>query len=72
MDGPVPESNLEIVGLRSTAQMYYETAQRKGLSISSAVQASSLWKAQEHLAIVSTGQDVGRQDGGLGRRGTRR
>ncbi|HHN1485775.1 TPA: hypothetical protein ACRNDU_005049 [Pseudomonas aeruginosa] len=33
MYGPVLEPNLEIVGLRSAAQMYYETVQRKGLSI---------------------------------------
>ncbi|AGZ37927.1 TPA: hypothetical protein ACNV18_000170 [Pseudomonas putida] len=58
IDGPVPESNLEIVGLRSTAQMYYETAQRKGLSILQLCKRIA-WKAQEHLAIVSTGQDVG-------------
>lgn len=33
MYGPVLERNLAIFGLRSAAQMYYETAQRKGLSI---------------------------------------
>lgn len=58
MDGPVRESNLEIVGLRSTAQMYYETALPKGLSILQLYKRIAL-KAQEHLAIISTGQDVG-------------
>ncbi|AUZ62029.1 hypothetical protein PRJ_5471 (plasmid) [Pseudomonas sp. XWY-1] len=52
------EPNLENVGLRSTAQMYYETSQRKGLSILQLYKRIA-WMALEHLAIVGTGQDVG-------------
>jgi alkanesulfonate monooxygenase SsuD/methylene tetrahydromethanopterin reductase-like flavin-dependent oxidoreductase (luciferase family) len=38
--------------------MYYEIAQRKGLSILQLYNRIA-WLAREHLAIVGTGQDVG-------------
>lgn len=59
LDGPVPEPNLENVGLRSSAVMYYETAKREGLSIRQLYKRIST--AQEHLTIVGTGQDVADQ-----------
>ena len=59
LDGPVPAPNLENVGLRSSAQMYYETAQREGLSIRQLYKRIGM--AQEHLTVVGTGQDVADQ-----------
>ncbi|MBH3410791.1 LLM class flavin-dependent oxidoreductase [Pseudomonas putida] len=59
LDGPVPAPNLENVGLRSSAQMYYETAQREGLSIRQLY--NRIGMAQEHLTVVGTGQDVADQ-----------
>lgn len=59
LDGPVPAPNLENVGLRSSAQMYYETAQREGLTIRQLYKRIGM--AQEHLTIVGTGADVADQ-----------
>nr|WP_310105527.1 LLM class flavin-dependent oxidoreductase [Paraburkholderia phenoliruptrix] len=56
LDGPVPKPDLENAGLRSSAQMYYETAQREGLSIRQLYKRIAM--AQEHLTVVGTASDV--------------
>ncbi|MCA8234340.1 LLM class flavin-dependent oxidoreductase [Burkholderia cenocepacia] len=56
LDGPVPPPPLEDVGLRSSASMYYETAQREGLTIRQLYKRIAM--SQEHLTVIGTANDV--------------
>lgn len=56
LDGPVPAPDLENAGIRSSANMYYETAKRENLSIRQLYKRIAM--AQEHLTVIGTGSDV--------------
>ncbi|MDH2406550.1 LLM class flavin-dependent oxidoreductase [Bradyrhizobium sp. SSUT18] len=56
LDGPVPKPDLESVGLRSSAQMYWELSQREGLTIRQLYK--KLGMAQEHNTVVGTPADI--------------
>ncbi|TGP25309.1 MULTISPECIES: LLM class flavin-dependent oxidoreductase [unclassified Mesorhizobium] len=56
LDGPVPKPDLDKVGLKSSAQMYYELAQKQNLTIRQLYK--KLGMAQEHKTVVGTAKDV--------------
>ncbi|CCM78808.1 putative monooxygenase yxeK [Rhizobium mesoamericanum STM3625] len=56
LDGPVPKPDLENVGLKSSAQMYYDLAQKQNLTIRQLYK--KLGMAQEHKTVVGTAEDV--------------
>lgn len=56
LDGPVPKPDLDQVGLKSSAQMYYDLAQKQGLTIRQLYKKVSM--AQEHKTVVGTAADV--------------
>lgn len=56
LDGPVPKPDLDKVGLKSSAQMYYDLAQKQDLTIRQLYK--KLGMAQEHKTIVGTAKDV--------------
>ncbi len=56
LDGPVPKPDLEKVGLKSSAQMYYDLAQKNNLTIRQLYK--KLGMAQEHKTVVGTAKDV--------------
>jgi len=56
LDGPVPKPDLDKVGLKSSAKMYYELAQKQGLTIRQLYKKIGM--AQEHKTVVGTAVDV--------------
>jgi FMN-dependent oxidoreductase (nitrilotriacetate monooxygenase family) len=56
LDGPVPKPDLDKVGLKSSAQMYYDLAQKQGLTIRQLYKKIGM--AQEHKTVVGTAADV--------------
>lgn len=56
LDGPVPKPDLDKVGLKSSAQMYYDLAQKENLTIRQLYK--KLGMAQEHKTVVGTAKDV--------------
>jgi alkanesulfonate monooxygenase SsuD/methylene tetrahydromethanopterin reductase-like flavin-dependent oxidoreductase (luciferase family) len=56
LDGPVPEPDLDKVGLKSSAQMYYDLAQNQNLTIRQLYKKIGM--AQEHKTVVGTAKDV--------------
>ncbi|CDX51009.1 putative monooxygenase YxeK [Mesorhizobium plurifarium] len=56
LDGPVPKPDLDKVGLKSSAQMYYDLAQAQNLTIRQLYK--KLGMAQEHKTVVGTAKDV--------------
>ena len=56
LDGPVPKPDLEQVGLKSSAIMYYDLAQKQGLTIRQLYKKVGM--AQEHKTVVGTAADV--------------
>ncbi|MFB9981383.1 LLM class flavin-dependent oxidoreductase [Mesorhizobium kowhaii] len=56
LDGPVPMPDFDKVGLKSSAQMYYDLAQKQGLTIRQLYKKIGM--AQEHKTIVGTAADV--------------
>ncbi|UCI34550.1 LLM class flavin-dependent oxidoreductase [Mesorhizobium sp. B4-1-4] len=56
LDGPVPKPDLDKVGLKSSAQMYYDLAQKRGLTIRQLYKKIGM--AQEHKTVVGTAADV--------------
>lgn len=56
LDGPVPKPDFDKVGLKSSAQMYYDLAQKQNLTIRQLYK--KLGMAQEHKTVVGTAKDV--------------
>ena len=56
LDGPVPKPDFDKVGLKSSAQMYYDLAQKQNLTIRQLYKKIGM--AQEHKTIVGTAKDV--------------
>ena len=56
LDGPVPKPDLDQVGLKSSAKMYYDLAQQQGLTIRQLYKKVGM--AQEHKTVVGTAKDV--------------
>ncbi|MER8427894.1 LLM class flavin-dependent oxidoreductase [Mesorhizobium sp. M1403] len=56
LDGPVPKPDFDKVGLKSSAQMYYDLAQKQGLTIRQLYKKIGM--AQEHKTVVGTPADV--------------
>lgn len=56
LDGPVPKPDLDKVGLKSSALMYYELAQKQNLTIRQLYKKIGM--AQEHKTVVGTAKDV--------------
>lgn len=56
LDGPVPKPNFDAVGLKSSAQMYYDLAQKQGLTIRQLYKKIGM--AQEHKTVVGTPKDI--------------
>ncbi|MDQ0474342.1 LLM class flavin-dependent oxidoreductase [Labrys wisconsinensis] len=56
LDGPVPKPDLDKVGLKSSAQMYYDLAQKQNLTIRQLYKKIGM--AQEHKTVVGTAADV--------------
>ncbi|TPI35833.1 LLM class flavin-dependent oxidoreductase [Mesorhizobium sp. B3-1-6] len=56
LDGPVPKPDFDKVGLKSSAQMYYDLAQKQGLTIRQLYKKIGM--AQEHKTVVGTAVDV--------------
>lgn len=56
LDGPVPKPDFDKVGLKSSAQMYYELAQKQNLTIRQLYKKIGM--AQEHKTVVGTAKDV--------------
>lgn len=56
LDGPVPKPDLDQVGLKSSAKMYYDLAQQQGLTIRQLYKKVGM--AQEHKTVVGTAEDV--------------
>jgi FMN-dependent oxidoreductase (nitrilotriacetate monooxygenase family) len=56
LDGPVPKPDFDKVGLKSSAQMYYDLAQKHGLTIRQLYKKIGM--AQEHKTVVGTAADV--------------
>lgn len=56
LDGPVPKPDFEKVGLKSSAQMYYDLAQKQNLTIRQLYKKIGM--AQEHKTVVGTAKDV--------------
>ncbi|WP_429809049.1 LLM class flavin-dependent oxidoreductase [Ensifer sp. B1-9] len=56
LDAPVPKPDFDKVGLKSSAQMYYDLAQKQNLTIRQLYK--KLGMAQEHKTIVGTAKDV--------------
>jgi len=56
LDGPVPKPDFDKVGLKSSALMYYELAQKQGMSIRQLYKKIGM--AQEHKTVVGTAADV--------------
>jgi FMN-dependent oxidoreductase (nitrilotriacetate monooxygenase family) len=56
LDGPVPKPDLDKVGLKSSAQMYYDLAQKQDLTIRQLYKKIGM--AQEHKTVVGTAADI--------------
>jgi FMN-dependent oxidoreductase (nitrilotriacetate monooxygenase family) len=56
LDGPVPKPDFDKVGLKSSAQMYYDLAQKQSLTIRQLYKKIGM--AQEHKTVVGTAADV--------------
>jgi alkanesulfonate monooxygenase SsuD/methylene tetrahydromethanopterin reductase-like flavin-dependent oxidoreductase (luciferase family) len=56
LDGPVPKPDFDKVGLKSSAQMYYDLSQKQGLTIRQLYKKIGM--AQEHKTVVGTAADV--------------
>ena len=56
LDGPVPKPDLDKIGLKSSAQMYYDLAQKQGLTIRQLYKKIGM--AQEHKTVVGTPKDI--------------
>lgn len=56
LDGPVPKPDFDKVGLKSSAQMYYDLAQKQNLTIRQLYKKIGM--AQEHKTVVGTAKDV--------------
>lgn len=56
LDGPVPKPDFDRVGLKSSAQMYYDLAQKQNLTIRQLYKKIGM--AQEHKTVVGTANDV--------------
>jgi FMN-dependent oxidoreductase (nitrilotriacetate monooxygenase family) len=56
LDGPVPKPDFDKVGLKSSAQMYYDLAQKQGLTIRQLYKKIGM--AQEHKTVVGTAADI--------------
>lgn len=56
LDGPVPHPDLDKVGLRSSAMLYYDMAQRENLTIRQLYERVGM--SQEHNTVIGTGEDI--------------
>lgn len=56
LDGPVPKPDFDRVGLKSSAQMYYDLAQKQNLTIRQLYKKIGM--AQEHKTVVGTAKDI--------------